>query len=278
MISIGRNNRLRVTKAVDFGLYLDGGDAGEILLPAREAPQGASPGDWLQVFIYRDSEDRLIATRKTPRAMVGEAAYLKVKQQTEVGTFMDWGLDKDLLVPFSEQAWPMHPGRSYVIYLFLDQPSGRIAGSTRYSRHLSEQGTEFRPGQAVRLTIAARSSLGYKAIINNSHLGLIFKSDVFQPLRFGQQLPGYVKAIRADGKIDLLLHETSDEARDRLEARILDHLRANDGVSRITDKSPPDLIYRTFKASKASYKRALGRLYSKRRILISKQRVTLAGD
>ena len=278
MIFIGRNNRLRVTRAVDFGLYLGGGDAGEILLPAREAPQGASPGDWLHVFVYRDSEDRLIATRKTPTAMVGEAAYLKVKQQTEVGTFMDWGLDKDLLVPFSEQARPMQAGRSYVVYLFLDQRSGRIAGSTRYNRHLSEQGRGFHRGQKVRLTIAARSTLGYKAIINNSHLGLIFKDDVFQPLRLGQQLPGYIKAIRDDGKIDLVLQPTSEEARDRLEARILDYLRNHDGVSRITDKSPPELIYQTFQASKASYKRALGRLYSQRRILISKQCVTLSDD
>jgi hypothetical protein len=275
MIHIGRNNRMRVIKAVHFGIYLDGGDAGEILLPSREVPENARPGDFLHVFLYRDSDDRLIATRKTPMAMVGEAAYLKVKEQTDVGTFMDWGLSKDLLVPFNEQAWPMNPGRSYVVYLFVDDKSGRIAASTRYNRHLSEDGRGFRPGEKVRLMIAARSTLGYKAIINNTHLGLIFKNDVFQALKFGQQLAGYIKAIREDGKIDLVLQPASDEARDRLEEKILEHLRRHEGSSEITDKSPPELIYKTFRTSKANFKRALGRLYKKRRILIRKDRVSL---
>ena len=277
MIYIGRKNRMRVVKIVHFGLYLDGGIAGEILLPSREAPDAAQPDDFLHVFLYRDSEDRLIATRKTPKAMIGEAAYLKVKQQTDVGTFMDWGLSKDLLVPFNEQAWPMNPGRSYVVYLYVDE-TGRIAASTRYSRHLSEDGRGFRQGEKVRLMIAARSALGYKAIINDTHLGLIFKTDVFQPLKFGQQLAGYIKTIRADGKIDLVLQPASEEVRDRLEEQILDHLRRHDGSSRITDKSPPELIYETFRASKANFKRALGRLYKKRRILITKDRVSLSED
>lgn len=278
MIYIGRKNRMQVVKAVDFGLYLDGGEAGEILLPRREAPDTCRPGDWLHVFVYNDSEDRLIATRRTPRAMVGECAYLKVRQRTDVGTFMDWGLEKDLLVPFNEQAWPMNPGRSYVVCLFLDEQTNRIAASTRYSRHLNEDGSGFRPGEKVRLMIASRTALGYKAVINNSHLGLIFKSDVFQPLRFGQQLNGYIKAIRADGKIDLALQPSSDEVRDRLEGEILDYLHHHGGVSRITDRSPPELIYKTFKTSKANFKRALGRLYKKRRVQIEKHLVRLVGE
>ncbi len=278
MLFIGRKNRMRVVKALDFGVYLDGGAAGEILLPAREVPADCAPGDWLHVFIYKDSEDRLIATRRTPKAMVGEAAYLMVRQQTDVGTFMDWGLGKDLLVPHNEQTRPMNPGRSYVVYLFLDERTGRIAASTRYSRHLKEDGRGFEPGQKVKLMIASRSKLGYKAVINNSHLGLIFKTDVFQPLRFGQQLNGYIKAIRDDGKIDLVLQPPSDQARDRLEDQILAYLQRHRGVSRITDKSPPELIYKTFKTSKASFKRALGRLYKKRLIVIDKHQVRLSGD
>ena len=278
MIYIGRKNRMRVVKTLDFGAYLDGDGAGEILLPAREVPQGCEPGDWLHVFIYRDSEDRLIATRQTPKAMVGEAAYLKVRQQNDVGTFMDWGLAKDLLVPYNEQARPMNPGRSYVVYLFLDEQTGRIAGSTKLSRHLDENGSDFETGTWVKLMIAARSSLGYKAVINNRHLGLIFKSDVFQPLKFGQQLTGYIKNIRADGKIDLMLQPPSDEARDQLEGRILEHLRRHRGVSKITDSSPPELIYKTFRTSKANFKRALGRLYKKRQVLIEKHRISLVGD
>ncbi len=278
MIYVGRKNRLRVLKAVDFGLYLDGGDAGEILLPKREVPKACNPGDFLHVFVYRDTEDRLIATRQTPRAQVGECAYLKVRQQNDVGTFMDWGLGKDLLVPFSEQAWPMNPGRSYVVCLFLDQQTDRIAGSTKYSRHLSEDGRGFQAHEKVKLMIAARTGLGYKAVINNTHLGLIFKTDVFQPLRFGQQLRGYIKKIRKDGKIDLALQPPSDEARDLLEIRILDYLRAHGGISKITDRSPPDLIYETFRTSKANFKRTLGRLYKKRQILIEKSRISLVGD
>ena len=207
--------------------------------------------------------------------MVGECAYLKVRQQNDVGTFMDWGLGKDLLVPFSEQAWPMNPGRSYVVYLFLDEQTNRIAASTKYSRHLNEDGSGFQPGEKVKLMIASRTELGYKAVINNSHLGLIFKTDVFQPLRFGQQLNGYNKTIRADGKIDLVLQPASDEVRDRLEEQILEYLKRHDGISKITDKSPPGLIYKTFKTSKANFKRALGRLYKKRRVLIEKHRVSL---
>jgi len=278
MIYIGRKNRMRVAKRVDFGLYLDGGEHGEILLPKREAPTDSKPGDWLHVFVYNDSEDRLIATRETPGAMVGECAYLKVRQQNDVGTFMDWNLSKDLLVPFSEQAWPMNPGRSYVVYLFLDEQTNRIAASTKYSRYLNEDGSGFQPGEKVKLMIASRTELGYKAVINNSHLGLIFKTDVFQPLRFGQQLSGYIKTIREDGKIDLVLQPASDEVRDRLEEQILDYLQRHGGISKITDKSPPELIYKTFKTSKANFKRALGRLYKKRRVLIEKHRVSLIDD
>ncbi|MCP5428833.1 MAG: GntR family transcriptional regulator [Chromatiaceae bacterium] len=275
MVYVGRKNRLRVVKTVAFGVYLDGGESGEILLPKRDAPDGCKPGDWLHVFIYNDSDDRLIATRETPAAMVGECAYLMVRQQNDVGTFLDWGLSKDLLVPFNEQAWPMHQGRSYVVCVYLDEDTKRIAASTKYSRHLSEDGSGFTPGDEVKLMIAATTELGYKAVINNSHLGLIFKADVFQPLKFGQQLRGYIKTIRDDGKIDLALQPASAEVVDQLEGAILDYMRHNGGVSRITDKSPPDLIYKTFKASKANYKRALGRLYKKRRISIEKYQIVL---
>jgi len=278
MIYIGRKNRLRVLKAVDFGVYLDGGEVGEILLPWREVPDDCRPGDWLHVFVYNDSEDRPIATRQTPLAMVGEAAYLKVRQQTDVGAFMDWGLSKDLLVPFSEQARPMTPGRSYVVYLFLDAQTNRIAASTKLSRHLSEDGGGFQPGEKVKLMIASRTALGYKAVINNTHLGLIFKTDVFQPLRFGQQLKGFIKTIRDDGKIDLTLQPTADAVRDQLEGKILEYLRRHRGISRITDRSPPEMIYKTFGTSKANFKRALGRLYKKRRVLIERHQVSLVDD
>lgn len=278
MIYVGRKNRLRVVKAVDFGIYLDGQDLGEILLPKRDVPDNCKPGDWLHVFIYNDSEDRLIATRTMPKAMVGECAYLKVSQQNDVGTFLDWGLGKDLLIPFNQQAWPMNPGRSYVVCVYLDEQTNRIAASTKYSKYLNEDGSDFEPGEQVSLMIASRTALGYKAVINNTHLGLLFKERVFQDLRFGQELRGYIHGIRDDGKIDLSLQPSSDEVRDQLEGQILDYLKRHNGVSTITDKSPPELIYKTFQASKANFKRALGRLYKKRLVLIEKHRVALTED
>jgi len=277
MIYIGRSNRMQVNKLVTFGAYLDGGDLGEILLPKRFVPEGCRPGDYVQVFVYADSEDRLVATTERPKVQVGEAAFLKVKQQNEVGTFMDWGLGKDLLVPFNEQAWPMHPGRSSVVFCYLDPQTNRIAASTRFNRHLKEDGRgDFEAGDSVKLMIATRTQLGYKAIINNTHVGLIFKSEVFGDLKYGQQMKGYIKSIREeDGKIDLSLQPSSDEVRDQLEEKIVEYLKAHDGVSTITDKSPPPLIYKTFNASKANFKRALGRLYKKRLVKLEKHRVTL---
>jgi uncharacterized protein len=277
MIHIGRTNRMRVTRGVDFGVFLDGGDLGEILLPKRYVAAGCKPGDWVHVFVYADSEDRRVATTEKPFVQVGEAAYLKVRQQNQVGTFMDWGLGKDLLVPFNEQAWPMHPGRSSVVYCYLDPQTRRIAATTRFNRHLKEDGRgDFEAGQQVRLLIATRTPLGYKAIVDNTHLGLIYKSDVFRELRFGQQLKGYIKALREeDGRIDLSLQASADQVRDELEGKILDYLRAHGGVSTITDRSPPPLIYANFQASKATYKRALGRLYKKRLVTLDKTRITL---
>lgn len=277
-VYIGRSNRLRVVKRVDFGLYLDGGEHGELLLPRRYVAEGTKPGDWLHVFVYSDSNDQLICTTERPLAMVGECAYLKVKDQNEVGTFMDWGLSKDLLIPFSEQAWPMNQGRSYVVYVYLDEQTRRIAATTRFHKHLSEDGQDFEPGQAVKLMIATQTKLGYKAVINNTHLGLLFKPDLLQPLKFGQQVKGYIKSIRPDGKIDLSLQPPSDTVRDRLEDDILNYLQAHDGISTITDKSPPQLIYKTFNASKANYKRALGRLLKKKQVVLEKDWVRLAGS
>lgn len=275
MAEIGKRNQLEVVKTVNFGVYLDAQEFGEILLPKRYVPKNCKPGMTLDVFIYADSNDELIATTEVAKASVGQCAYLKVKDQSKVGVFMDWGLSKDLLVPYNEQAYPMQVGRSYVVYVYLDKTSNRIAASTNLHFHLNENGQDFEPGQAVDLMIAAQTSLGYKAIINNSHLGLIYQADVFRVLRFGQTLRGYIKSIREDGKINLTLQLANDDSRDELEEKILLFLRAMGGMSKITDKSPPELIYKTFETSKANYKRALGRLYKQKKILIEKQQITL---
>ena len=276
MIYIGRMNRIKVVKHVDFGVYLDGQDEGEILLPRKDVPHDTEVGDRLHVFIYRDSDDRLIATTKRPLVQVGEAAYLKVKQQNNVGTFMDWGLPKDLLVPFNEQAWPMNEGRNVVIYCYLDENTNRIAGTTKFHRHLSEDGRNvFQEGDAVKGMVAAQTELGYKIILNNTHIGLLYKNEVFKPMRFGHELKVFIKQIREDGRIDLSIAASNQDVRDELEEKIMAYLKAHDGVSHITDKSPPNVIYDTFNASKANFKRALGRLYKKRLVSLDKTQVRL---
>ena len=276
MIYIGRMNRMKVVKHVDFGVYLDGQDEGEILLPRKDVPHDTQVGDRLHVFIYRDSDDRLIATTKRPLVQVGEAAYLKVKQQNNVGTFMDWGLPKDLLVPFNEQAWPMNEGRNVVIYCYLDENTNRIAGTTKFHRHLSEDGRNvFQEGDAVKGMVAAQTELGYKIILNNTHIGLLYKNEVFKPMRFGHELIVFIKQIRDDGRIDLSIAASNQDVRDELEEKIMAYLKAHDGVSHITDKSPPNVIYDTFNASKANFKRALGRLYKKRLVSLDKTQVRL---
>jgi predicted RNA-binding protein (virulence factor B family) len=276
MIYIGRMNRMKVVKHVDFGVYLDGQDEGEILLPRKDVPHDTEVGDRLHVFIYRDSDDRLIATTKRPLVQVGEAAYLKVKQQNNVGTFMDWGLPKDLLVPFNEQAWPMNEGRNVVIYCYLDENTNRIAGTTKFHRHLSEDGRNvFQEGDAAKGMVAAQTELGYKIILNNTHIGLLYKNEVFKPMRFGHELKVFIKQIREDGRIDLSIAASNQDVRDELEEKIMAYLKAYDGVSHITDKSPPNVIYDTFNASKANFKRALGRLYKKRLVSLDKTQVRL---
>ncbi len=275
MANIGKKNRLRIVKSVDFGVYLDAGEHGEILLPRRYLPEIWGVGDKLDVFIYLDSEDQLIATTQRPRIMVGQCAYLKVKEVNDFGAFLDWGLSKDLLVPFSEQTTKMKEGNDYVVYCYLDEDSDRIAATTKLHEYLDEYGDDFKPRQPVSLLICGRTDMGYKAVINNTHLGLIFKGDAFKPLRYGQKVDGYIKAIRNDGKIDLCLQLPGQEAKKELADQILDHLKAQGGVSSLTDKSPPQEIYEKFNVSKGSYKKALGALYKRRMIVIEKDQIKL---
>ena len=272
---VGRFNRLRVARTVDFGVYLDGRRLGDILLPRRYVPAGCKVGDALDVFVYVDSEDRLVATTEKPRAEVGECAYLKVVAVNPVGAFLDWGLPKDLLVPFSEQHKPMEVGKSYVVHVFCDEESGRVAASTRLNRHLKERSSSLRPGQPVNLLVCGKTDLGFKAVIDNVALGVIFNSDLLQPLRIGQKLKGFIKAIRSDGKIDLCLHLQNQAARDELAEKILQHLRENGGASVLTDKSAPDDIYRQYRVSKASYKKAIGNLFKQQKIRIEPERIVL---
>jgi predicted RNA-binding protein (virulence factor B family) len=275
MVEIGKRNTLRVVKFVDFGVYLDGENFREILLPSRYVPQGCVVGDEIDIFLYLDSDDLLIATTEIPKAMVGECAYLKVAAVNQVGAFLDWGLPKDLLVPFGEQQKPLEVDKSYVVYLYIDDASQRIAASTQIDKFLPDNSLYFKEQQQVDLLIYGRTALGYKAIVNGVVTGLLFNSDVYTPLQNGQTLKGYIKQVRPDKKLDLYLQLANREALDTLSEQILAFLQKEGGRSTMTEKSPPELIAKQFDASKSSYKKALGKLYKKRLILIEKTHIEL---
>ena len=275
MVEIGAFNQLQVVKQVDFGVYLDGGELDTILLPRRYVPEGCEIGDWLDVFLYFDSDDLLIATTEKPKVQVGDCEMLTVVDINHAGAFMDWGLTKDLLVPYNEQQKPMEVGYSYVVHVFHDQNSDRIAASTKLNHHLDEETVWLKPRQQVNLLIAGRTDLGYKAVIDNKYLGLIFRADAFRPLKIGERLPGFVKNIRADGKIDLVISQSTLQGDHDLGEQIIRHLQEMGGESQVSDKSDPEEIYRLFKVSKKKYKQALGTLYKSKRILIEPGKVKL---
>lgn len=275
-LRIGEHNRLTIVKRTDFGIFLAGGKFGNILLPKRYATDTMQIGDELDVFIYLDSDDCIIATTLTPKACVGECAFLEVKEVNQVGAFLDWGLPKDLLVPFSEQHKPMEVGRSYVVCIYLDEYTGRITASSRLNRHLEERASDLRVQQAVDLLICGRSEMGYKAVINHTHLGLIFRDDAFRTLLYGERVKGFIKTIRPDRKIDLSLQQRARDSKDELAEKILADLQRRGGVSFLTDKSEPEEIYKAFNVSKGNYKNALSLLYKQRKILIEKDKITLA--
>ncbi|MCK5662751.1 MAG: GntR family transcriptional regulator [Thiotrichaceae bacterium] len=275
MIKMGLTYELNVIKILDFGAYLDAGDLGEVLLPFRYTPDDLSVGDSIKVFIYFDSEDRPVATTQKPKASVGDFAYLKVLDTSRVGAFLDWGLDKDLLVPFAEQHVPMKEGHSYLVYLYIDRLDGRIAASSKIDKFIDEHKVhDFKPQQAVDLIIANSTELGYKAIINHSYWGVLYKNDVFQRLSFGQFKKGFIKNIREDGKIDLSL-QGGQETRDKNTDIILSYLENQNGFAPVHDKSAPQLISDLFGMSKGAFKKAIGSLYKQKIISIKKDGIRL---
>ncbi|MCW3807701.1 CvfB family protein [Plebeiibacterium marinum] len=275
MAQIGKYNNLKVVKDLEFGLYLDGGELGEILLPRRYVPINCTVDDELEVFIYLDSEDRLIATTEMPEAIVGEFAYLKAVEVGKVGAFMDWGLPKDLLVPFREQKVDIEKGRSYVVYVYLDDESRRIAASSKVEKYLDNLPPEYEEGQEVDLLIYNQSELGYKAIINNTHSGMIYANEVFKKLRRGDRVKGYIKKVREDDKIDLMLEKAGYGKVDDIASSVLDKLKKNNGFLPVTDKSPAEEITGQFGISKKNFKKAIGSLYKQRIISIDPDGIRL---
>ena len=238
MAAIGHRNLLSIVREAPPGLYLDGEELGEILLPRRYIPKGTVPGDALDVFVHRDSEDRLVATTEIPRACVGEFACMKVVSfNSQIGAFLDWGLTKDLLLPIREQSRRVAVGESVVAYVFLDPRSNRIVATTRLGKRLNRTEPQYKDAQRVRLLIAEETPLGYKAIVENAHWGLLYKSDLGSPLTIGQKLEGHVRVVRPDGKIDLSLDPAGYARVAPLTQQILDALKAHGGRMKFSDRS-----------------------------------------
>jgi hypothetical protein len=271
MAILGKRNLLSVIRESQPGLYLDGGELGEILLPGRYIPAGLAPKQKLDVFVYRDSEDRLVATTETPNAMVGEFACMEViNVHPQVGAFLDWGLEKDLLVPFREQEFPLRLGDRVVVYVGLDERTHRIIASTRLNRHVSHDTPAYRDGQQVNLLIAARTPQGYQAIVDNAHLGQVYNSQLASPLKIGARLKGFVRAVHASGKIAVSLDAAGYQRVEPLTKLIITALNMNGGRLAFDDESSPDTIRQHFGVSKKAFKQALGKLYKARRIAFTK--------
>jgi hypothetical protein len=275
MAILGKVNPLKVVKEVEFGLYMDGGSDGEILLPKRYVPENTQVGDILPVFIYNDSEDRLIATTEKPYAMVGEFACLEVVAVNEIGAFMDWGLMKNLFVPFREQKMKMQEGGRYPVFVYVDYDSKRITASAKINKFIDNSRPELEEGQEVDLMIYQKTDLGWKAIVNQQYGGVLYNNEVFQPLEYGQILKGFVKQIRDDDKIDLILQKPGFEKIDDFAAKLNELLKEADGFLPVTDKSPAEEIYNRFGISKKTYKKAVGDLYKKHIIVLEEKGIRL---
>ena len=275
-IELGKFNQLEVVKEVDFGLYLDGGEEGEILLPTRYVPEGCQVGDMLNVFLYLDIDERLIATTLTPLVQVGQFACLEVAWVNQVGAFLNWGLMKDLFVPFSEQKMKMQVGRKYVIHAHLDDESYRIVASAKVERYLSKDIPDYAPGTEVDILIWQKTDLGFKAIIDNKHSGLLYENEIFCTLETGMQMRAFVKQVREDGKVDLILQKPGFEKIDDFSKTLLDYIKEHGGRIHLNDKSPAEDIYDTFGVSKKTFKKGVGDLYKKRLISLQENGITLA--
>lgn len=270
MVKIGERASLQILHEKSFGLFLDGGKLGEILLPHREIPRGSSIGGFLDVFLYNDSEDRLVATLRSPKVMPGHFGRLKCVAVTGVGAFLDWGLPKDLLVPFREQKVRMEVGKNYLVHVHVDEQTHRIIATTRIARHMDLTPPDFRPEQEVDLIVFGKTDLGYKAIINGTHSGLIFANEVFQSLQPGEALKGYIASVRPDGKIDVRLQAAGRARVDGLEDQILKELEARGGFWAIGDHSLAAEIHDELGVSKRTFKQATGALFRKGKIAIEK--------
>lgn len=274
-VSIGRYNTLKIVTIADNGAYLDADHLGEILLPKRYLPENSQVGDSLSVFVYLDSSDRLIATTEKPLGQVGDFVSLKVIEVNKIGAFLDWGLPKDLLVPFNQQKTAMEVGKYYLVRIFLDQLTERIAASSKLDKFIDIWPAQYNHGDKVSLTIGGKTDLGFKAIVNDLHWGLLYDNEIFQPLRIGRKITGYIKRVREDGRLDLTLTRGGKRKVVDFSDKLIAHLTENNGFSPLHDKSSPELIQKTLGVSKKTFKATIGNLLKKGILSIEKDGITL---
>lgn len=274
-IRLGRYNQLEVVKEVDFGVYLDGDEDGEILLPKRYVPEGCKPGDMLNVFIYLDMDERLVATTLQPYVQVGEFACLEVAWVNEFGAFLNWGLMKDLFVPYREQKAKMVKGGRYIVYVYVDEESYRIAASAKVERFLSKEYPDYEPGEEVEALVWKRTDLGYKVIVDNKFGGMLYHGEIFRPLQPGKHVSAYIKQVRSDGKIDLELQKGGFEKVDSFAEELLKYITDHQGYITQNDKTDAAEIYNVFGVSKKTFKKAVGDLYKRRLVTLEEGGIRL---
>lgn len=270
MLQAGIYHTLRVVKHVDFGIYLDGGDDVEILMPTRFVPQGVEDGDEIEVFIYHDNEGRLIATSQKPYGIVGDIVALEVRDKNEHGAFLNWGLMKDLFLPLSQQTSPIRVGGKYMVYIYVDEQTGRLAATERISRYISNEELAVAEGDEADFVVWRETDIGYAVIINNKHEGLVHYNEVFKELNTGDKVKGYIKAILPDNKVTVSLGKKGYQRIESEVDKVMRLLEENNGYLPYHDKSAPDEIYNFFGMSKKAFKMATGSLYKQRKISFTK--------
>ncbi len=277
-IRLGDYNRLEVVREVPFGLYLDGGAEGEVLLPARYVPKGCKPGDVLDVFLYLDQDEKLVATTEKPLAKVGDFAYLEVAWTNEYGAFLKWGPMKDLFCPFREQKMRMTKGSHHIVYVTVDEETYRLMATAKVDKWLMQEPPAYKHGDEVDLLVWQKTDLGFKVIIDNCCQGLAYDDQIFRPLHTGDRLKGYIDHIRQDGKIDVTIQPTGRKQTEEFSETLLNYLKNNGGRCNLGDKSPAELIADLFNVSKKTFKKAVGDLYRRRLITISGDGISLNAD
>jgi predicted RNA-binding protein (virulence factor B family) len=278
MLQLGHKATLKIVKKVDFGFYLDGLNMGEILLPKRYMTADMEVGKDVDVFVFLDGEERIVATTETPFAEEGQFGWMKVSKIENVGAFLDWGVSKELLVPFSEQKVRMVEGRYYLVYVYLDKLTERLAATMKIEKHLAKDHGNFKVGQEVELMIWTATEVGYKAIIDGKYQGVIYKNEIFDTISTGQKTKGYIKKVREDGKIDLSLEPIGYVKVDKNAQKILTLLSKTKGHMPYNDKTDPEVIYKIFGMSKKVFKQTLGSLYKQRQITIADTGIDLVVD